>query len=125
MLINLSSLKSVLQNNVCEIKFVRRISRPGRPPFRRMLCTTSPAVLNTVNGRITLNYRPSTKPLKYDPNQKNLAIVWDIFMQDYRCVNTNSCDLITSIPAGDAFWTYFQKNLMKLTTAQKLEFMDS
>lgn len=125
MLINLSSLKSVLQNNVCEIKFVRRIPKPGRSPFRRMLCTTSPAVLNTVNGRITLNYRPSSKPLKYDPNQKNLAIVWDIFMQDYRCVNANSCDLITSIPAGDAFWTYFRKNLMKLTTAQKISYMDS
>jgi hypothetical protein len=33
--------------------------------------------------------------------------------------------LITSIPAGDAFWTYFKKNLMKLTTAQKISYMDS
>jgi len=90
-----------------------------------MLCTNSPAVLNTVNGRITLNYKIASKPLKFNPNEKNLVIAWDIFMQDYRCINVNSCDLITSIPAGDAFWTYFKKNLASLNSAQKLAFMDS
>lgn len=125
MLVSLTSLKSVLQNNVCEIKFARRRLRPGRPNTRRMLCTNAQSVLNSVNGRITLNYRPTSQPPKYNPNQKNLVIAWDIFMQNYRCINCNSCDLITSIPAGPAFWDYFRNNLMKLSPAQKIAFMDS
>lgn len=125
MLVSLTSLKSVLQNNVCEIKFARRRLKPGRSNTRRMLCTNAQSVLNSVNGRVTLNYRPTTRPPTFNPNQKNLVIAWDIFMQNYRCINCNSCDLITSIPAGPAFWDYFRNNLMKLTPAQKIAFMDS
>jgi len=90
-----------------------------------MLCTNAATVLNSVNGRMTLNYRPAAGALKFNPNQKNLVIAWDIFMQDYRCINCNSCDLITSIPAGPAFWTYFNKNLAKMTAPQKLSYMNS
>lgn len=125
MLVSLTSLKSVLQNNVCEIKFARQRLKPGRPNTRRMLCTNAQGVLNSVNGRVTLNYRPASRPPTFNPNQKNLVIAWDIFMQNYRCINCNSCDLITSIPAGPAFWDYFRNNLMKLTPAQKIAFMDS
>ena len=125
MRVSMASLKTVLQNNVCEIKFARRRPAPGKSAFRRMFCTNAGAVLNSVNGRVTLNFRPTSRPPTFNPNQKNLVIVWDIFMQDYRCVNCDSCDLITSIPAGPAFWDYFRKNLMKLTPAQKLAFMNS
>lgn len=125
MLVSIASLRSVLQNNVCEIKFARRRPAPGKSAFRRMLCTNAGAVLNSVNGRVTLNYRPTTRPPAFNPAQKNLVIVWDVFIQNYRCVNCDSCDLITSIPAGPAFWDYFRKNLMKLTPAQKLAFMSS
>jgi len=125
MLVSLASLRSVLQNNVCEIKFARRRPGPGKAPFRRMLCTNSQSLLNSVNGRVTLNFRPTSGSPTFNPAQKNLVIVWDIFMQNYRCVNCDSCDLITSIPAGPAFWDYFRKNLTKLTAAQKLAFMNS
>ncbi|NBO98959.1 MAG: hypothetical protein EBU90_02355 [Proteobacteria bacterium] len=89
-----------------------------------MLCTTANSILNTVDGRITLNYKPASKSPRYNPMQKNLIIVWDIFMQDYRCVNCDSCDLITTVPAA-SFWEYFKKNLMKLNTSQKMMYMDS
>ena len=125
MLVSLTSLKPLLQNSACEIKFTRRRPRPGKPAFRRMLCTTAPLILNTIEGRITLNYRPTSGRLKFNPDQKNLAVVWDIFMQDYRCVNCDSCDLITTIPAGEPFWKYFKDNLMKLSTAQKVSYMES
>jgi hypothetical protein len=125
MIVSLTSLKPILQNAACEIKFPRRRPVLGRPAFRRMLCTNSNTILNSIDGRITLNYRPSRGTPKYDPNQKNLAIVWDILMQDYRCVNCNSCELITTIPAGEAFWKYFKDNLMKLSSSQKTMFMDS
>jgi len=125
MLASLTSLRSVLQNNVCEIKFARRRLKPGKPNTRRMLCTNSQALLNSVDGRTVLNYRPAKGPLRYNPTQKNLVVVWDIFMQDYRAVSCDSCDLITSIPSGEAFWKYFKENLAPLTPAQKISYMDT
>lgn len=125
MIVSLASLKSVLQNNVCEIKFNRRRLKPGKSSTRRMLCTNALPLLNSVDGRITLNYKPATNVLKFNPTQKNLVIVWDVFMQDYRCVNCDSCDLITSIPANETFWKYFNENLASLTTAQKVAYMES
>ena len=61
---------------------------------------------------------------KFDPNQKNLIITWDIFMQNYRCINMQACDLIQAIPANTQFWQYFNEKLAKLSTAQKMEFMN-
>lgn len=125
MLVSLTSLRSVLQNNVCEIKFARRRLKPGKPNTRRMLCTNAQQLLNSVDGRLTLNYKSASGPLKFNPTQKNLVIVWDIFMQDYRCVSCDSCDLITSIPANETFWKYFKRYLAPLNTAQKIQYMDS
>lgn len=125
MLVSLTSLRPILQNAACEIKFARRRPKPGKPPFRRMLCTNANNILNSIDGRITLNYKPATRAPKYDPVQKNLIITWDIFMQDYRCISMESCDLITTIPAGEAFWKYFKENLMRMSTSQKVMYMDS
>lgn len=125
MLVSTTSLRPILQNAACEIKFARRRPVPGKSIFRRMLCTNSNTILNSIDGRITLNYKPSTKAPKYDPNAKNLIIVWDLLMQDYRCINCDNCDLITTIPAGEAFWTYFKENIMTLSIQQKIQFMDS
>jgi len=125
MLVSTTSLKPILQNAACEVRFPRRRPVPGRGPTRRMLCTNSNVILNSIDGRITLNYRPSTKAPKFDPNAKNLVIAWDIFMQDYRCINCDSCELIATIPAGEAFWTYFKNNIVKLSQQQKITFMDS
>lgn len=125
MLISLVSLKNVLQNSVCEIKFIRRRPRPGRPMSRRMLCTNASQVLNSVDGRVTLNYRPAGQIPKFNPNEKNLVIAWDILMQNYRCISCERCDLITTIPAGEPFWKYFRENLARLTSTQKMMYMDS
>lgn len=125
MLVSLTSLRSVLQNNVCEIKFTRRRLQAGKSPTRRMLCTNSVALLNSVDGRLTLNYYSPGRQPRFNPTQKNLVIAWDIFMQDFRCINCDKCDLITSIPAGEAFWKYFKQNLAPLTPAQKLSYMES
>ena len=125
MLVTLTSLKPILQNAACEIKFTRRRPKFGKPATRRMLCTNAPLILNTIEGRVALNYRPASGRLRFNPDQKNLIITWDIFMQDYRCINVSSCDLVTTIPAGEAWWKYFKDNLAKLSTQQKIMFMDS
>jgi hypothetical protein len=46
-------------------------------------------------------------------------------MQDYRSVNMSYCNLIARIPATDDFWNYFKQNLMKLTSNQKMAWMNS
>jgi len=124
MKVSLPTLKTIVQNNVTEIKFFRRRIKPGFPETRRMLCTNSFTLLNSTEGRLVLNYRPTNRPPKFNPNQKNLLIVWDIFMQNYRCINMAACNLITTIPANKEFWNYFAQKLSKLTTSQKINFMN-
>ena len=124
MKVSLSTLRTIVQNNVAEIKFFRRRPKTGYPPTRRMLCTTSFPLLNSTEGRLTLNYKPTSRPPRFNPTQKDLLIVWDIFMQDYRCVNAAACNLIATIPANKEFWKYFSTKLHKLTPQQKIAFMN-
>jgi len=125
MKVSLPTLKNLLLSNVAEIKFLRRRPRAGAPPARRMLCTNSLSLLMSPEGRIALNYRRAINFTKFDPNAKNLLITWDIFMQDYRCVNMSACDLINVIPANKQFWKYFNERLSLLDTQQKVRFMNS
>lgn len=76
-------------------------------------------------GRIALNYRRAINYPKFDPNAKNLLITWDIFMQDYRCINMAACDLINVIPANKQFWKFFNERLSLLDASQKMRFMNS
>ena len=124
MKVALSTLKTIVQNNVVEIKFFRRRPKPGYPPTRRMLCTNSFVLLNSTEGRLALNYRPTNRLPRFNPIQKDLLIVWDIFMQNYRCVNMAACNLISTIPANKEFWKYFNAKLSKLTAQQKISFMN-
>lgn len=126
MQVSRSQLISTLKTNVCEVKFARRLFKPGASATRRMLCTNSFTLLNSANGRLTLNYRPTSRLPVYDPTIKNLVITWDIFMQNYRQINFDGpVDLIKSIPANDEFWEYFSKNLANLTPAEKLQFQNT
>ena len=102
----------------------------GRGIYRRMLCSTSPALLYSVDGRLTLNYRPAYGSPAYNPDKYNLVIVWDILMQDYRAVNMSYCNLIAKIPligvrSLSDFWTYFNKEIYPKSAAEKKVWMDS
>jgi hypothetical protein len=89
-----------------------------------MLCTLDANLLNSVNGRLSLNYKPASGVLPYNAAAKNLLPVWDIFMQDWRMVNMNECNLINTIKSED-FWEYFNTNLITMTPYQKIAYMDS
>lgn len=129
MFISRDNLKALARNHVCEIKFRRRNPVAGKPLFRRMLCTSSPRLLNSLDGRLTLNFRPTTSPPfrnpSYNADQYNLAILWDILMQDYRAINMSYCNLIARVPATDEFWEYFNKELLKMNPNQKMAWMNS
>lgn len=124
MKIALSTLKTVLRNNVCEVRFQRRRPKPGFPPYRRMLCTNSLTLLSSVEGRLALNYRRAVKRPKFNPDTKNIAITWDIFMQDYRCISVDNCNLIATLPANKKFWPYFNEKLARMSASQKTDFMN-
>lgn len=88
-----------------------------------MLCTNSYDLLMSARGRTALNYQPTSNPPKYNPTAKGLVLTWDIFMQDYRAVSTESCELIAIIPATDAFWSYYSDKLTNMSPDQKMAFM--
>ena len=88
-----------------------------------MLCTNSAGLLNSDKGRLALRYTPPTRGPKYNPDTKNLILTWDVFMQGYRTINADSCQLVSIIPADDSFWSYFTEKLTEMTPAQKSAFM--
>ena len=73
---------------------------------------------------MALNFKPTYNPPEYNPMQKNLILTWDIFMQDYRSINMDSSQLISTIPANDLFWNYFTEKLTNMNASQKIAFMD-
>ena len=125
MKVSREQLKTILLNNVCEIRFVRRRPLINAPPTRRMMATLSYTLLNSTNGRLTLNFRPTIRPPRFNPAQKNLLTVWDIFMQDYRNVNCDDVEIVATIPANEKFWEYFAAKLQNMTPQQKLAYQNS
>jgi hypothetical protein len=121
--IGLQSLKQVLQKNVAEIRFTLRRSNLSGQRVRNMLCTLDDSILNSINGRTTLNFRPPKQNPPYNPAAKNLLLVWDIFMQDWRMVNMNDCSLINTI-TRDEFWKYFNDHIYGMTIQEKNQFMN-
>jgi len=122
------ALANLLMTNVVELRFRRRIEKPGRGDYRRMLCTNDKTLLLSTPGRNVLNYdTPKGGGLKYNPAAKNLLPVWDIFMQSYRMVNCNDVDVIAVIKSTppDEFWKYFTENIARMPAVQKASFMNN
>lgn len=125
MIVGLSNLKSMLLDKVCEVKFARRNPKPGRPASRRMLCTNNVQLLNSVEGRTVLNYRPPRQAPDYNPNQENLIITWDILMQDFRTINCDTVDLISTLEADETFWIYLNEKIAPMSAGEKMAFMNT
>ena len=104
MITSLANLKSILLNKVCEVKFVRRNPKPGRPTTRRMLCTNNAPLLNSIEGRTVLNYDPPRQAPKYNPNQENL---------------------ISTLEADESFWLYINENIAPMSAGEKMTFMNT
>ena len=120
------ALINLLRSNVLDIRFTRRRPRAGVPPSRRMLCTLDESILNSVNGRTVLNYLPpSGGTLPYTTQSKNLALAWDILMQDFRMISAESVTIVEQYPGDDKFWEYFNTNIQPLDTDAKTQFMNS
>lgn len=123
-----TALWMLLQTNVAELRFHRRIPKSGFNDYRRMLCTNDPKLLLSTPGKTILHFVPSVGHLKYDPSSKNLVVAWDIFMQNYRMINCNDVEVISVIkttPDPQPFWTYFYEHLATMSAAHKARFMNT
>ena len=125
MRVSRSALDGILKSNVCEVRFVRRLPKPGASSTRRIFCTKSHSLLTSTNGKITLNYRSPVNPPQVNEALQNVLTVWDILMQDYRNISMDQCELINQIPANEEFWEYFNKNIYPMSVEQKLNFMNT
>lgn len=123
-----TALCTLLQTNVVELRFLRRIPKQGFRDYRRMLCTNDKTLLLSAPGKKVLNFVPSTSSLKYDPASKNLVVSWDIFLQNYRMINCNDVEVISAIkttPDPAEFWKYFYERLIYMSSQHKAQFMDT
>jgi len=127
MKLSTSGLAQLLLKNAVELRFRRRKMKKGFAPERRMLCTNDALLLNSEAGKRVLHYVKPTHARKYNPATKNLVAVFDIFMQQYRMVDVNSCEVIAVISTQppDKWWTYFNHKLLSMPSAQKLMFMNN
>lgn len=125
MIVTQQTLKTLLLENVLDVRFARRRPVAGKPPTRRMLCTKSFKLLNSTNGKIVLNYTPPKHEKQFNESIENACVVWDILMQNYRVVSADQVDVIREIPANDAFWQTFNQEILPLTAEQKIQFMNS
>lgn len=125
--VNRGELANLLTSNACEIIFVRRRPEraPHRPEIRRMLCSNSMNLLNSINGIRSLNFRLPRGPKKIDEIKHNVVVVWDIMMQDYRNVSMDQCHLRQTVPDDDTFWKYYGDVLLPMSADKKMNFMDS
>jgi hypothetical protein len=123
-----TALWMLLKTNVAELRFLRRIEKPGHSDYRRMLCTNDPTLLLSTPGKKILNYAVPGSGLKYNPAAKNLVVAWDIFIQNYRMINCNDVEVIAvikSTPDPQPFWKYFYERLAQMSAGQKARFMDT
>lgn len=123
MQVSLTALREKLRANVCEITFARRRLYAGKLPYRRMLCTLNTNLLESANGRLILNYRKPANPIPYPAEAMGLLPVWDIFMQDWRMVSTEFCQLHKTIQENE-FWKYFNEKLLPMSPQDKINFME-
>ena len=120
-------LKVLLNENILEIRFIRRRQKGGQLPSRRMICTNSKSLLNNIGGKIALKFDPPHGPPPYDPNQHNLVFAWDIMMAQYRAIPAESADVVAVMPLKtkedmDKFWQYFTEFLAKLRPIERVGF---
>ena len=123
---SVNGLRALLQNNVVELKFIRRDISPGRSRSRRMLSTLDFQLLNSEIGKQIFRFSSPSKFPSYNASSYNLLTVYDLFMLDWRNIPADSCQIINVIPTTPQveFWDYFNNILSKMSASQKAAFMD-
>jgi hypothetical protein len=128
MKLSVNGLQAMMQKSVVELVFIRRHEKQGWPLGRRMLCTLDKALLLSLPGRMTLNFRNPTHPPPYNAKAYNLVVTWDIFWQDFRAIPVDSVQVVSFFPTHtkkeqEKFWAYFSARFQNMTASDKEAFM--
>jgi hypothetical protein len=92
-----------------------------------MICTLDYSLLNSDKGAVVFNFKAPRDSASYNTKEHGLVTVWDILMQDWRTVNTESCNIIKTIPTSPEtdFWKYFDEVILPMSGAQKAAFINT
>ena len=129
MKLSYTGLRQLLSSHVVELAFTRRHEKEGSSMQRRMLCTLDTKLLNSLPGKVTLNFRVPTQPPPYLAKAYNLIVVWDIFWQDYRAIPIDATSIIAAIPCRtkkeqEQFWEYFVMKFQYMSASDKQKYMN-
>lgn len=121
---------NILQNNVCEFKWVRRNPKTGANFTRRALGTANMDVLNSEIGRGVFGFQVPRFQHPYSRSQYNLCGYYDIFRLDWRNAACESVVMVKVFPATNPtaineWWKTFKDDVLPLNAQQKIQFMDS
>lgn len=117
-----SALLDTLLKNVLYIEFNPRHPHSWTNQPRRMICSNSDMLLDSVEGKMILNWhRPKNVP-KFKPVEKDLVVTWDILWQDFRMIPADAVVITRQIPIEE-FMPIFYKEIYPMSQKQKVEFM--
>lgn len=124
MAISVEGLYSLASKNIVELKFVRR-NKYVAPSTRRMLCTIDTNLLRSTFGINTLHYKKPKYPPPYNAKAKGLCTLWDILMQDWRNVPTESVEVVATVDTVPMkkFLDWFENVIKPMSEKGKIEFM--
>lgn len=122
-------LKILFATHVVEVVARRRRPVPNMSIMRGFLCTNSRPLLNSIPGKSALHFKaPKGRPA-YNARSKNLITVWDLFRQDWRNINLDAYKVFPVMSVRNKeeieyFWAYFAAVLAKLSSRDKIDFMN-
>lgn len=89
-----SELDNILLDNVVRLSFVKKTDGS----IRTMLCTKAYDLLNSAEGANMLGYHQPSGSSRYNVNEANNVIVWDIERRDYRTVSCDTVKILNVVP---------------------------
>ena len=127
----------LFRNNVVELKFLRRLPIPPDKPVghakktRRMLATNNWNFIKAPIVRNMLEWKPPKRPPRGSQwyKQRNLVIVWDMLLKDWRMINLKDWKIIATTPIdslldkGRFIWFYKNK-IDKMSDIERKQFSD-
>lgn len=124
MAISVEGLYTLASSRIVELKFTRR-NKHVSPSTRRMLCTNDMTLLNSKFGKETLMYKKPKFRAPYNAKSKGLCTLWDILMQEWRNVPTESVEVVSVVSTTPykAFLDWFVNVIKPMSQEGKKRFM--